>query len=93
MGTQSRQMYQMGEIMGNPPWESLVAAIQEAIQHPRRVRKLESKVDYLTAENQKTMEQLRKLEVGRHELLKQVKETTIPVQNVGDVVGICHAPL
>ena len=38
-------------------------------------------------ENKKTTEQLRKLEAGRHELLKQVKETTITVQKVSDMMG------
>jgi hypothetical protein len=81
-------MQQVRELVDNPPRESLVAAIQEAIQDPRRLRELESKVDHLTAENQKTTEQVRKLEAERHELLKQVKETTLTVQKVSDVVGI-----
>ena len=45
-------------------------------------------MDHLTAENQKTTAQLRKLEVERHELLKQAKEATITVQKVNNVVGI-----
>ena len=64
------QVQQVGEMVGNPPRESLVATIQVAIQDLRRLRELESKVDHLSAENQKATEQLRKLEVERHELLK-----------------------
>ena len=85
MGMRSRiaeyelQMQQMGKIVGNPPWKKLIAAVHEAIQDPRQLRELESKVDCLTAENQKTLEQLRKLEEIRQELLKQVKEATITV--------------
>jgi hypothetical protein len=58
------------------------------IQDPRRLRELERKVDHLTAENQKTTEQVRKLEAEREELLKQVKDTTLTVQKVSDVVDI-----
>jgi hypothetical protein len=82
------QMQHAGELVGNPPRESLVAAIQEAIQDPRRLRELERKVDHLIAENQKTTEQVRKLETKRHKLLKHVKVTTITEQKVSDVVGI-----
>ena len=66
-------MQQVEEMVGNPPRESLVAAIQEAMQDPRRLRELEGKVDHLNAENEKTTEQLRKLEAERHELLKEVR--------------------
>jgi hypothetical protein len=45
------QMRHVGELVGNPPRESLVAAVQEAIQDPRRLRELERKVDHLTAES------------------------------------------
>jgi hypothetical protein len=45
-------------------------------------------VDHLTAENHKTEEQVRKLEMERQELLKQVKETTLTVQKMSDVGGI-----
>ena len=82
------RVVKVGEMVGNPPRENLIAAIQEAIQDPRQLRELESKVECLTAENQKTLEQLRKLEEERQELLKQVKEATIIVQKVSDVVGI-----
>jgi hypothetical protein len=34
------QMRQVGELVGNPPRESMVAAVQEAIQDPRRLREL-----------------------------------------------------
>jgi hypothetical protein len=61
---------EVGEMVGNPPRESLVAAIQEAIQDPRRLREPERKVDHLTAENRKTTEQVRKLEAEREALLK-----------------------
>jgi hypothetical protein len=47
------QMRQVGDLVGNLPRESLVAAIQEAIQDPRRLRELERKLDYLTAEKRK----------------------------------------
>jgi hypothetical protein len=40
------------------------------------------------AKYQKTTEQVRKLEAERQELLKQVKETTLTVQKMSDVVGI-----
>ena len=53
-------MQQVGALVGNPPWESLVGAIQEAIQDLRQLRELEGKVDHLTTENQKPTEQLRK---------------------------------
>jgi hypothetical protein len=76
------------ELMGNPPRESLVAAIQEAIQDPRQLRELERKVDHLTAENWKTTEQVRKLKAEREELLKHVKDTTLMVQKMSDVVDI-----
>jgi hypothetical protein len=59
------QMQQVGELVGNPPRESLVTAIQENIQDPSRLRELERKVNHLNAKNRKTTEQLRKLEVER----------------------------
>ena len=64
------QIQQVGELVGNPPRESLVAAIQEAIQDPRQLRELERKIDHLTAENQKTTEQVRKLKAEREVLIK-----------------------
>jgi hypothetical protein len=82
------QMQQVGEMVVNPPRENLVAAIQEAIQNPRRLQVLEGKVDHLSTEIQKTTEHLWKLEAEPQELLKQVKEATITVQKVDDVVGI-----
>jgi predicted secreted protein len=45
-------------------------------------------VDHLTAENRKTTEQVWKLEVERKALLKQVKDTTLTVQKVSDMVDI-----
>jgi hypothetical protein len=81
-------MQQVGEMVANPPREILVAALQKAIQDPRRLRELEGKVDHLTAENQETTEQLRKLEAERREFLKHVKKITITVQKVSDVVDI-----
>jgi cell division protein FtsB len=57
-------------MVGNPPRDSLVVAIQEAIQDPRRLQELECKVDQLTTENRKTTEQVRKLEAEREALLK-----------------------
>ena len=50
------QMQHVGELVDNPPRESLAFAIQEAIQDPRRLRELEGKVDYLTTEKRKTTE-------------------------------------
>ena len=82
------QMQQMGVLMGNPPRESFVAAIQEAIQDPRRLRELERKVDRLTAENRKTTEQVWKLKAEREAFLKQVKDTTLTVQMVSGMVDI-----
>jgi hypothetical protein len=82
------QMQQVGELVDNPPRESLVAAIQGAIQDPRRLQELERKVDHLTTEKRKTAEQMRKLEAEREKLFKQVKNTTLTVQKVSDVVDI-----
>ena len=82
------QMQHVGELVGNPLRESLVAAIQEAIQDLRRLRELERKVDHLAAENRKITEQMRKLKVERETLLKQVKNTTLTVQKVSDMVDI-----
>jgi cell division protein FtsB len=45
-------------------------------------------VDHLTAENWKTTEQVRKLEAEREAPLKQVKDTTLMVQKVSDMVDI-----
>ena len=81
-------MQQVGELVGNSPWENLVAAIQEAIQDPRWLQELKRKVDHLTAENRKTTEQVRKLKAERKALLKQVKDTTLTVQRVSDMVDI-----
>jgi hypothetical protein len=75
-------------MVGNPPRDSLVVAIQEAIQDPRRLQELECKVDQLTTENRKTTEQVRKLEAEREALLKQVKDTTLTMQKVSDMVDI-----
>jgi hypothetical protein len=83
-----QQMRKVGELVGNPPRESLVAAIQEAIHDPRRLRELECKVDHLTAENRKATKQVRKLKAERATFLKQVKDTTLTVQNVSDMVDI-----
>jgi hypothetical protein len=82
------QMQQVGELVGNPPRESLVAAIQEAIQDPLRLRELERKADHLTSENRKTTEQVRKLKAKREAFLKQVKDTTLTVQKVSAMVDI-----
>jgi hypothetical protein len=82
------QMRQVGELVGNPPHESLIAAVQEAILDLRRLRELERKVDHLTAEKRKATERVRKLEAEREKLLKQVRDTTLTVQNVSDVVDI-----
>ena len=74
--------------MGNPPRESLVAAIEEAIQDPRRLREVERRVNHLTAEKRRTAERVRKLEAEREKLLKQVKDTILTVQKVSDVMDI-----
>ena len=50
------QMQQVGEMVGNSPRESLVAAIREAIENPCRLRELERKVDHLTTKKRKTTE-------------------------------------
>ena len=75
------QMRRIGELVGNPPQESLVAAVQDAIQDARRLRELERKVDHFTAEKRKTPERARKLEA-------EVKDTTLTVQKLSDVVHI-----
>jgi RecG-like helicase len=56
------QIRRVGELVGNPQHESLVAAVQEAIQDSRRLRELERKVDHLTTEKRKATERVRKLE-------------------------------
>jgi hypothetical protein len=66
----------------------LVAAVQKAIQDPRQLRELERKVDYLTAKKWKVTERVWKLEAEREKLLKQVRDTTLTVQKVTDVVDI-----
>ena len=48
------QMRRIGELVGNPPHDSLVAAVQDAIQYSYRLRKLRRKVDHLTAEKRNT---------------------------------------
>ena len=48
------QMQYVGEMVGNPPRESLVAGIQKAIKDPCRLQELEGKVDHLIAENWET---------------------------------------
>jgi hypothetical protein len=45
-------------------------------------------VDHLTAEKRKTAERVRKLEAEREKLFEQVKDTTLTVQKVSDVVDI-----
>ena len=75
-------------MVGNPPHESLVAVMQETIQYQRRLRELERKVAHLTAERRKTTERVRKLEAEREKLLKQIKDTTLKVQKMSDVVHI-----
>ena len=79
------QMRRIGEFVGNPPYESLIAAVQDAIQDPRQLRELVCKVDHLTAEKQKTAEQMRKLEAEREKLLKLVKDITLTVHIPGSV--------
>ena len=82
------QMQQVGELVDNPPHESLFAAIQEVIQDPCRLRKLERQVDHLTAKKWNTAVRVQKLEAGREKLLKQVKDISLTVQKVNDVVVI-----
>ena len=45
-------------------------------------------MDHLAAENENTTEQLQKLDAEQQEILRHVKETTVTVQKVIDVVGI-----
>ena len=82
------QVRRIGELVGNPPQGGLVAAVQETIQDPHRLRELERKVNHLTAEKRKTAERVRKLEAEREKLLKQVKDTTLTVQKMSDMVHI-----
>lgn len=56
------EMQHVEELVGNPPQESLIAAILEAIQDPRRLQELKCKVNHFIAENRKTTEEVRKLE-------------------------------
>ena len=81
-------MRRIRELVGNPPHESLVPAVQDAIQDLHRLQELERKVDHLTAEKQKTTERVRKLVTKREKLLKQVKDTTLTVQIISVVVYI-----
>ena len=81
-------MQRVGEMVGNLSRGSLVATVQKAVQDPRRLRKLENKMDHLTGENQKATERLRTLEAERVNLLKQVKESVLTVQKVSEVVDI-----
>lgn len=55
-------MQHVEELVGNPPRESLIAAILEAIQDPRRLQELKCKAYHFIAENRKTTEEVRKLE-------------------------------
>ena len=89
-GVRSRelQMRHIGELVGNLPRESLVAAVQEVIQDPRRLRKLERNVDHLSAEQQKITERVRKLEAEQEKLFKHVKDITLTVQKISGVVHI-----
>ena len=82
------QVRRIGELIGNPPQGGLIAAVQDAIQDPHRLRELERKVDHLTTEKRKTAERVRKLEAEREKLFKQVKDTTLTVQKMGDMVHI-----
>ena len=50
------EIQHVGEHVGNPRHESLVVTIQEAIQDPHRLRKLDRKMDHLTTEMRKTTE-------------------------------------
>ena len=45
-------------------------------------------MDHLTAEKRKTAERVRKLEAEREKLLKHVKDTTITMQKLSDVMHI-----
>ena len=65
------QMRMIGNLVGNPSRESLIAVMQETIQDPRRFQELECKVDHLTTEKRKTTKRVRKLEAEREKLLKQ----------------------
>jgi cell division protein FtsB len=52
------------------------------------LRELEHKVDHLTVENRKATEQVRKLKAERETPLKQVKNITLTVQKLNDMVNI-----
>jgi hypothetical protein len=82
------QMRQVGKLVGNPPRDNLVAAMQETIQDPRRLRELERKVNHPTAEKWKTAERVRKLKAEREKLLTHVNDITLTIQKVSDVVDI-----
>ena len=45
-------------------------------------------MDHLAAEKRKTAERVRKLEAEREKLLKQVKDTTLTVQKMSNMVHI-----
>ena len=70
IGNYELQSRQVGELVGNPPRKSLVAAVQDAIQDPHRLRELERKVDHLTVEKRKTTKRVRKLEAEQEKLFK-----------------------
>ena len=52
------QIRQIGELVGNPLRESLVAAVEGTIQDPRRLREVERKAELRTAEKWKTTERV-----------------------------------
>lgn len=82
------QLQQLGAIVGNPPRDTLVTAVREAVQDPRHQRKLEGKVDQLTAENRKVLEKLAKVEAEKKELQKQMREAASVTRKVMDTVGV-----
>lgn len=82
------QLQHVGEMVGNPPSGGMVAAVQQAVQKPHRLRELKDKVGHFTTKNQKNIERMWKLEAEQKDALKQVKDSAITVQKIHEIVGI-----
>jgi hypothetical protein len=79
---QELQLQQVGELVGNPPREELVAAVKKAIQEPHQLQKMERKMEHLTMENKKMVEKVQKLKSEREGALNQVKESALTIQRI-----------
>jgi hypothetical protein len=78
----------VGELVGNPPREGLVAAVKKAIHEPHQLQELERRIEHLTLENKKVTEKVQKLKSECEGALKQVKESALTIQKIQSMVGI-----